>query len=404
MSTLLIKAGHLFDGVNDRPLENGYVIVDGDTIESMGPQSELGGSNDRFEQTIDLGADATLMPGLINMHTHMTFSGREFIYQDDQKDSYETKMIRAVENLRAGLKAGVTTIRDCGTINEIAFSVRSAVEEGVMAGPRVFAAGAGVTTTGGHCWFFGLEADGELEVRRAVRAQAKAGADFIKVFATGGNATPGTNTLACQYTETELRAVTEEAARLGMHVAAHVHGLPGVHTAVAARVTTIEHCSFLTANGVEFEPEQARIMAEEGIYVCPTVFRGISKFHSQDDPEAPPKVKLFFERQKARFDVVTRLVDQGVKLVAGSDAGVTFNEFSDYPGDLILFKEGAHLSPAYVLKSATSMAAEVLGADHLGQLAPGKAADLLAVKGNPLEDIRALANTCMVVARGKIVE
>ena len=403
MKKLLIKAGRLFDGVNETPLENQYVLVEGPQIKAIGAQSELEGGIDRFDEIRDLGPDVTLLPGLINMHTHMSFSCGESLFYDYQKDAYETKMIRTMENLKAALKVGLTTIRDCATVNSIAFSVRAAVEEGIMVGPRVFASGAGVTTTGGHCWFCGIEADGELEVRRAVRAQKKAGADFIKVFATGGNATPGTNPLAPQYSKAEMRAVTEEADRLGMRVASHVHGSPGIHTSVAARVTTIEHCSFLTDAGPQYDPEQARIMAGEGIYASPTIFRGPSKFFSLDMKDIPQRFSRFLKQQGFRFEIINKLVDQGVKIVAGSDAGVTFNEFSDYPGDLILFGEGTRLSPAFVLKSATSVAAEALGVTHLGVVAPGKAADLLAVKGNPLENIRCLEDTCLVVSRGEVV-
>ena len=119
--------------------------------------------------------------------------------------------------------------------------------------------------------------------------------------------------------------------------------------------------------------------------------------------DIPQRFSRFLKQQGFRFEIINKLVDQGVKIVAGSDAGVTFNEFSDYPGDLILFGEGARLSPAFVLKAATSVAAEALGVTHLGVVAPGKAADFLAVKGNPLENIRCLENTCLVVSRGKIV-
>ena len=163
------------------------------------------------------------MPGLINMHTHMSFSSGDSIFDDHQRESYETKLIR-VENVQAALRTGVTTVRDCGTLNGIAFAVRAAVESGVMLGPRVIASGEGITTTGGHLWFCGVEADSEVEVRRAVRAQVKAGADFIKVFATGGGSTPGTNACAAQYSEAEMCALTEEARRLDKRVAAHAHG------------------------------------------------------------------------------------------------------------------------------------------------------------------------------------
>ena len=150
MGPLLIKAGRVYDGVAERPLEQAYVAVEGDAITAVGRQAELADSAGHFAQVIDLGAEATVLPGLINMHTHMSFSAGEAIFDDHQRESYETKLIRAVENMRAALRTGVTTVRDCGTLNGIAFAVRAAVESGLMLGPRVIASGAGITTTGGH--------------------------------------------------------------------------------------------------------------------------------------------------------------------------------------------------------------------------------------------------------------
>jgi len=342
-----------------------------------------------------------VLPGLINMHTHMSFSAGASIFDDHQRESYETKLIRAVENVQAALRTGVTTVRDCGTLNGIAFAVRAAVESGLLLGPRIIASGAGLTTTGGHLWFCGVEADSAAEIRRAVRAQVKAGADFLKVFATGGHSTPGTNAYAAQYSEPEMCALTAEARRLDKRVAAHVHGTPGVLTSIAARVTTIEHCSFWQPGGMQYEPEQGRRIADAGMYVCPTVFQGMGKLLSQHPDQ--PWAASHLTRQAARFDRVRRLVEQGVQLVSGSDAGVSFNAFTDYPGDLILTVEGIGLSPVYVLKSATSVAAEALGRCDLGVIASGKAADLLAVQGHPLHDIRALNAPRLVVSRGRVV-
>jgi imidazolonepropionase-like amidohydrolase len=402
MEPLLIKAGRVYDGVADKALEHAYIVVDGDSIAAVGPQSELEGS--QFAHEIDLGSEVTVLPGLINMHTHMSFSGGTAVFQDHQQESYETKLIRAVENLKAALHTGVTTVRDCGTLNNIAFAVRAAVERGTMLGPRVIASGAGLTTTGGHLWFCGVEAEGEVEVRRAVRAQVKSGADFIKVFATGGNTTPGTNPLAAQYTEAEMCAITEEARRLGKSVASHAHGTPGVHTSITARVTTIEHCSFLQPEGIMYEPEQGRRIADAGIYVCPTVFQGRGKLYPREQEQTSPEARRFWAQREARFRLIRLLVDQGVQLVSGSDAGVAYNAFTDYPGDLMLMVEGTDLSPLYVLKAATSVAAEALGREDLGVIAPGKAADLLAVQGNPLQDIRVLNHPKLVVARGRVIQ
>jgi imidazolonepropionase-like amidohydrolase len=403
MGSLLIKAGRVFDGRAERALEHAYVIIDGDAIKAVGPQTELEGSSGRFAREIDLGPEATVLPGLINMHTHMSFSGGHTIFSDHQEESYETKLIRATENLKIALSTGVTTMRDCGTLNGIAFPLRDAVERGIFQGPRIIASGQGITTTGGHLWFCGVEADSETEVRRAVRSQVKAGADFIKVFATGGNSTPGTNPLAAQYSAAEMCALTEEAQRLGKRVAAHAHGTPGVHHAIAAKVTTIEHCSFMQADGLRYEPEQARRIADAGLYVCPTVFRGQSKFYTLEEAQTLPEIAGLLAYQQARFDLVRQFVEDGVRIVSGSDAGVTLNTFADYPGDLVYTAEGTDLSPVYVLKSATSVAAEALGRDDLGLLMPGKASDLLAVRGNPLQDIRALLSPQLVVARGRVV-
>jgi imidazolonepropionase-like amidohydrolase len=402
MGALLVKAGRVYDGVAERVREHAYVTIEGETITAIGAQTELAGSSGQFTREIDLGAEVTLLPGLINMHTHMSFSSGESILNDHQNDSAEIKLIRSVENVQAALRTGVTTIRDCGTLNSIAFAVRAAIDQGVMRGPRVIASGEGLTTTGGHLWFCGVEADSEVEARRGVRSQVKAGADFIKIFATGGGSTPGTNVYAAQFSEAEMCAITDEARRLGRHTAAHVHGTPGVYTSIAARVTTIEHCSFLTPSGAQYEPEQGKRIADAGIYVCPTIFQGRGKLLEQSQEPLPWAAQHLAQRQE-RFALVRRLVDDGVQLVSGSDAGVSYNEFTDYPGDLILSVEGMDLSPLYVLKSATSVAALALGRSDLGVIAPGKAADLLAVQGNPLQDIRALQRPRLVISRGYVV-
>jgi imidazolonepropionase-like amidohydrolase len=199
-------------------------------------------------------------------------------------------------------------------------------------------------------------------------------------------------------------AITEEAERLNVRVAAHAHGTPGVRNVIRARVTTIEHCSFMTAAGVGYEPDEVRMIADAGLYVCPTIFRGQGKYLDREQAKESADIAHFFALQEQRFTLVRRLVEDGVKIVSGSDAGVKCNSFDDYPEDLVLATEGTDLSPLYMLKTATSFAAEALGRSDLGTLAPGRAADLLAVYGNPLQDIRALTQPRLVVARGQIVQ
>lgn len=404
MTSYLIKAPRLFDGISPAPLADAYVAVRDGVVVATGNQRQLAPHPGGFDSIVDLPADSTLLPGLINMHVHMTFSSGQSIMDDHQRETSATKVVRAVENLRTALRSGVTTVRDCGTVNEIAFAVRDAVERGIFAGPRIVAAGAGITTTGGHCWWCGIEADDEPGLRRAVRSQVKAGADFIKVFATGGNSTPGTNSLEAQYTAAELGAVTEEARRLGRRVASHALGVPGIRNSIEARVSTIEHCGFLRAGGVVYDTEMARKMAGEGVYVCPTLFTGVARHVRDDEIGLAPMTRAILDYRKASFDIVAKLTQQGVQIIAGNDAGVMDVGFADFPEDVGLAVRHAGLSPVEAIKAATSRAAAALGRDDLGIVAPGKVADLLAVRGNPLSDIAALCAPVLVLARGRPVD
>ena len=325
------------------------------------------------------------------------------VFHDATHDTDPIKMLRIAQNLDAALKTGVTTIRDCGTPPHLALSARSAVEQGILPGPRIIASGA-ITTTGGHCWYCATEADDEAGIRKAVRAHVKSGVDFIKLFATGGNLTPGTNALAAQFNEREMCAATEEARRLQRRTASHAHGMDGVRNSIAARVTTIEHCSFQTEQGIGWDREMAQQVADLGIYVCPTVFRGPAKFESGPDCHSNPAGKgNFASRQQQRLILTRKLADVGVKLVAGNDAGVTHCNFSDFPEDLVLTVQGCGFSPIEVLTSATGIAAEALGREDIGHLVPGKMADLLAVDGDPTSNIEDITRTKLVMANGRVV-
>ncbi|MCP5149800.1 MAG: amidohydrolase family protein [Ectothiorhodospiraceae bacterium] len=403
MGTLLIRAGHVYDGVADRATEKGFVALDGDTIAAVGRQADLGSDTAaRYEQVIDLGDGATVLPGLINMHTHMSFTGGDNVFHDAVNDTDTVRMIRIVENLRASLLSGVTTVRDCGTLPHLALPVRDSVERGLLPGPRIVASGA-ITSTGGHCFYCATEVDDEASMRKAVRAHAKRGVDFIKLFSTGGNLTPGTNSLEAQFTEREMCAATEEARRLGRRTSSHAHGTPGVRNSIKARVTTIEHCSFQTAKGIGWEEDLAAEVADSGIFVCHTIFRGVGKHANDPGFDFTANHERYLAVLKERQGLTRRLADKGVRLVAGNDAGVSYCGFADFPGDLVLTAEGCGFSAAEVLRSATSVAADALGRPELGVLAPGKVADLLAVEGNPLADIHDIERTRMVVARGKVV-
>jgi imidazolonepropionase-like amidohydrolase len=292
-----------------------------------------------------------------------------------------------LHNARLLLGVGVTTARDLGGRAYLNVAVRDAISAGLARGPRMVVAGAPVTVTGGHCWFMGGEADSDDDLRRIVRTHHKHGADLIKVMATGGFTTPGSAPWNAQYAGRQLAVLVEEAARLDMRVAAHAHGIEGVRRAVAAQVTTIEHCSFVTeTNDRRFDPDLAGQIAERGIFVCPTI-----------NVNVPYVAKITGKPFGAH---VAPMHEMGVRLIAGTDCGVENLPHHQYVGGLeALVSLG--LSPADVLAMATTRAADALGlAETTGRLAAGFEADVIVVDGDPLADISALHRLRRVIARG----
>jgi imidazolonepropionase-like amidohydrolase len=413
----IFRAARVWDGVSDSVLLNGFVLVEGDRIVAVGPWSEDRAATPSSVQAetasvLDCG-DVTLMPGLINSHVHLTLSASMNVLDDylsERERGVAALIDRALDNLSAAVFAGVTTVRDCGTLNEVAFTVRHAVESGEVVGPRVLTCGSGLTTPGGHCHFFCLEVDTIEALRGAVVAQARAGADFIKVFATGGNLTPGTNPFAPQYSADELRAVVDAAHDAGLRVAAHAHAPEGIANAVVAGVDTIEHCFFETEEGIAYDERLVDLIAGRGIMVCPTV--GARQPMAAEEIaallETRPQARRLMDRMAEIRANFLRMFDSGVCLAAGNDAGaIPGFDFGNYPMAVGAMADGwqfpVGLSAIDALRSATSVAAVACGATDTGRLAPGLRADLLAVDGNPLDQIAALEQVRLVVCDGKIV-
>ena len=398
----IVCAERVWDGVAPRPLDGGFVAVAGGLITGVGRQAELGSRFDGARR-VDL-PGATLLPGLINGHVHLTLSGTAAPVDDYLADAAAGPCVltlRAVANLEAAARAGVTTVRDLGTLNSVAFAVREASAQGRIASPRIVTSGEPLTVTGGHCHWFSHQCDTTAEIRRAVRCQSRAGADLVKIFATGGNLTPRTNPFAPQFSARELRACVEEAARLGLPVAAHAHGPEGIRRAVAAGASTIEHCLFETACGVEFDPAVADAMAARGVAFCPTLGAGLLRALADPDP-ASPVVRRIAAKLPAIIGAMGGLLAAGVPLLAGSDAGVTHHPFGAYPADVAALAAGEllGLSPREALTAATSGAAAILGLADTGVLAPGRRADLLAVDGDPFARIADLCATRYVMLAG----
>ncbi|GAB4324301.1 MAG: amidohydrolase family protein [Dehalococcoidia bacterium] len=379
VSPLVIEGGQVWTGEGDRRCHQRIAVIDG----LIADVDELPEAVERFDAT-----GCTVIPGLIEAHAHLCFSATRDWRHVYDSDGPNRMLLRMAHHARLMVEAGITTVRDLGAPTELAIAARDAVREGLVAGPDLLVSGAPITTTGGHCWFMGGEADGELGVRIAVRERVKAGVDWIKVMASGGNMTPGTNVEAAQYTVAELRAVVEEAHRLNKPVAAHAHGVAGIEVAVEAGVDTIEHCSFQTAAGSRVDREVVEAVARCGIVVSPTISPGFGS--------------LSRERYAARAEVVRALFAAGCHVVMSTDCGIPNAPHAQLARAMALLADMGGLPALDVLRLATSRSAELLGLADRGIIAQGKRADLLVVGGDPTRDLAALEDVRLVVAGGQV--
>ncbi|MEU3985753.1 amidohydrolase family protein [Streptomyces sp. NPDC026672] len=399
----LFTADRVWDGIATEPVHDGFVLVDGGLIAAVGRQADLGWGDVTAGPRVDL-PGATLMPGLIDGHVHLTLSGSAVPVRDYKREARAgaaALAVRAVVNLRAAVEAGVTTVRDLGTLNEVAFPLRAAVLDGRLPGPRVLTSGRPITVTGGHCHWFSHECDSPTDIRVAVRSQVRDGADWIKLMVSGGNLTPRTNPVRPQFDEEEIRACAEESGRLGRPVAAHAYDPLSIRLAAEAGARTIEHCLFETADGIEYDPATADLMAARSVAFVPTISGALQRMRDGTDVIAA----RFRDRHKHIREVFRLLLAAGVPMLAGSDAGVPQRTFDGFPADLaaLVGEEGIGLTRHQALVAATSGAAAVLGLGDTGVLEAGRRADLLAVDGDPLRDIGALRHPRLVVAAGRRV-
>lgn len=348
-------------------------------------------------EIVDLGG-LTLLPGLFNCHTHLCLSGQADPARVLMEESYGMTVLQAAVRARQTVEAGVTTIRDLGGREYADIAVRNAVRGGLIPGPRILAAGRGVCMTGGHGWqMLARQADGPDEVRKAVREQLRAGADVIKLLATGGVMTPGVDPSSPQLTLEELRAGIDEAHKARRRAAAHAQAEDGIAFCLEAGIDTVEHGIFLT------EALAAR-MASQGTALVATlvaphaiveggVAAGIPEF-------AVKKSAAVRARHLESFRMALRA---GVRIAAGTDAGTPLNPHGSIVPELTLMA-AAGMSPLQAIRSATSVAAAVSGLENeTGRIAVGLAADLLVVEGDPSESLKALDAVRMVIAAGRTV-
>ncbi|HST22720.1 MAG TPA: amidohydrolase family protein [Blastocatellia bacterium] len=402
---ILIKAGRLVDVRTGTVLTNQAILIEGDRIKETGSAQTVSSHAPAGAQVIDLG-NATLLPGLIDCHTHITTQPENY-YDDLFRKSPIDVAVVAHVYARRTIEAGFTTIRDVGAGEFIDVALRNAINSGTVVGPRMQVATLTVGATGGHGDISGFSpylkfggfsgiADGVDEIRKLIRFEIKSGADLIKLIATAGVLTEEESVGAPQYTQEEMNAVVEEAAMWGKKVAAHAHGAEGIKRAVRAGVASIEHGSLLDDEGI-------KMMKERGTYLVADVYNDdyiIAEYTRLGYPE-----KIIEKERKvgrAQRENFQRAVKAGVKIAFGTDAGV-------YPHGWNA-KQFAHMvrwgmTPMQAIQSATVNAADLLGwSDRIGSIEQGRFADIIAVSGDPVADVTILERVSFVMKGGQIIK
>lgn len=400
---LVIHAGRVIDGISANPRGQSTIRIKGDRIVSISD----GWADPAGAELLDLKA-FTLMPGLIDMHTHITGEGTADALVKSVTLTATDAAIESTVYARKTLEAGFTTIRNLGADGGADVSLRRAIDLGIVPGPRIWTARNGLSITGGHGdagglrpdlavdsnWMNGI-VDGPDEARKAVRYQHKYGADVIKFTATGGVLSIGDSGDAQQFTDDEMQAIVESAHILGMKVAAHAHGKRGIEAAIRAGVDSIEH-------GTYGDDETFALYKQHGTYLVPTILAGKTvaelaakpgHFHPSVQEKAAkigPLIQEMFQRAHAA----------GVKIAFGTDSGVsTHGENAREFGYMV----EAGMKPIDAILSATRNAADLLGAaDRVGSIQPGRYADIVGVAGDPLADITEMQRIRFVMKGGRV--
>jgi imidazolonepropionase-like amidohydrolase len=404
---IVIKAARMFDGVSDRVVSPGLVVVLGEKIRGVGAKAEIPAGS----EIIDLG-DATILPGFMDAHTHLTMA-YELDYRKQQMDTL-TKTVAeqaldASVNARVTLMAGFTTVRDVGAPDFIDVGLRNAIASGSVPGPRMLVATSAIGATGGHCdnaagfkfGLFGREsgiqdgvANGPDQMRQAVRFNIKYGADVIKTCATGGVLSLTDDVDTPQLTQAELDAMVDEAHALRRKTAAHAHGAAGAKRAIKAGIDSIEHGSFL-------DDEALDMMKARGTYYVPTMMAAQGLREVLEKGYLPPQVAAKARAAMAALDqTVAKAIAKQVKIALGTDAAV-------YPhgrnGEEFAQMVRVGMKPIDALRAGTSVDAQLLGVfDKTGSLEAGKWADIVAVPGNPAEDIHSTEKVMFVMKEGTV--
>jgi len=406
-----LTAARVLDGSGGAPLEDGAVLLEGSVISAVGRRGEIRAPDGATATNHDYG-EATILPGLVDGHTHLVGIGDGTRGDDIGAEDDDLLLLRAAANARSILQSGVTTIRENGAKHSVAFSIREAIRRGIVEGPRMVVAGRAITITGGHLHYFGGEADGVDGVRLAVRRLFKEGADFLKIMASGGS-TRTSHPYRPAFTPGELGAMVEEAHRAERLTAAHAVPNAAIEDCLTAGVDMIIHCSMADPVGTYvYRPDLADRIASAGAWVNPTMHdirawiwhfrdeRAAGRTLSSNDVALDDSLQRLYEE---KVDAVRRLHEAGARLMAGSDSA--WGRFPAGRGWLeVDALTDAGLSPAEAIVAGTRGSADAIGVGAIaGRVEPGRPADILVVAGDPLSDLRVLGRPLDVYQAGRRV-
>lgn len=394
--TIAIRHIRILDG-QGRKVERGTLVIEGDRILAVGPDETI--RLPKNTQRID-GRGLTVLPGLIDCHVHLCLGAEADVVATVEQESSAVTLLKAAELARRTLQAGFTTVRDVGFRDHAVFALKQAIESGLTPGPRILAAGLAICMPGGHARFIGREADGVEAVRIAVRDQLTAGAEVIKVIASGGVLTPGTSPDEAQMTVEELRAAVEVATAHGRHVAAHAHSATGMKNALRAGVHSIEHATLM-------DDEAAGMMTQRGVYMVPTLSALATTAACPTGCGIPDSARSKARNMVKQHEKSFRAaVERGVPIALGTDAGTPFNHHGNNAQELERMV-ALGMTPMDAIITSTSAAARLLRlSEKIGTIEAGKQADLLFVEGNPLRKIGLLLKQeriAGVMQRGRFV-